>query len=129
MAVLLNTKKIIPDLMLVSSSARTKETASYFVDQFKLKSSQVKYVNELYHAYPETIIETIQSVDDEVDVLFIICHNPGITYVANEFDGPTIYNMPTCGICLIELEIQSWAYMIPAQGVIKEFWYPKMDNL
>lgn len=129
MAELLHKKRIRPDHILVSDAARTRETASYFIKEFQLDLSLVTYSKELYHAYPETILELIQSVDDDIDTLFVICHNPGITYLANEFDGPTIYNIPTCGICAIELDIQSWEYLSPKQGVLKEFWYPKMNNI
>ena len=44
------------------------------------------------------ILNIIKQLDDNNRVVLIICHNPGITDLANFLDSTYIENIPTSGI-------------------------------
>lgn len=86
------------DLLLCSTAKRTRQTADYFIEQWKLQESQVMYIDELYHAAPSTITQIIRSVNENVRKLALIGHNPGFTDVINMIPHVHLDNLPTCGI-------------------------------
>jgi phosphohistidine phosphatase len=62
-----------PALGLVSTAARTRETAKYGLANFEL---EVRFEEALYHASPEGIWDAFASSDAES--VAIVGHNPGI---------------------------------------------------
>ena len=80
-----------------------------------LKNLEKKYNNTT--AYPcdvgniedfKKIIDKIQKVDNKVNNLMIIGHNPGLTYLVNYFSNINLYNLPTTGIVIFDILIEGW---------------------
>lgn len=126
MAKLLKDLDVFPNRILLSPSIRTKQTAAYFKIIFELDESDVEQIPELYHAYADTIFSIVADLDDANRTVFLFGHNPGLTYFVNTFTGAYIDNLPTCGICHIRFNIDSWNEISPSNGVIAEYWFPKM---
>ncbi len=94
------------DLLLSSSSNRTVLTSKFFID--KININKIKYEDELYHADYKTIINKIKKVDNIINKLMIIGHNPGLTYLVNHFSKIRLYNLPTTGIVIFDFLIDNW---------------------
>lgn len=94
------------DLLLSSSSKRTVLTSKFFIN--KIKINKVKYDDELYHADHGKIIDKIQEVDNKVNNLMVIGHNPGLTSLVNHFSSINLYNLPTTGIVIFDILIEGW---------------------
>ena len=62
------------DLLLSSSSNRTVLTSKFFID--KININKIKYEDELYHADYKTIINKLKKVDNIINKLMVIGHNP-----------------------------------------------------
>ena len=73
------------DLLLSSSSNRTVLTSKFFID--KININKIKYEDELYHADYKTIINKLKKVDNIINKLMVIGHNPGLTYLVNYFSN------------------------------------------
>jgi phosphohistidine phosphatase len=91
---------IVPeiDLLLCSAAKRTRLTAQFFIEEWKLKDEQIMYLEDLYLASPRTIEQVIRSVDKKVERLALIGHNPGLTEVVNLIPHVHLDNLPTAGI-------------------------------
>jgi phosphohistidine phosphatase len=126
MASFLKSRGIIPDRMLLSPAVRTKQTAAYFKIIYEMDEMQVESVPELYHAYADTIFSQVSALDKEASSVFLFGHNPGLTYFVNTFKGAYIENLPTCGVCHIQFNIENWVDISPVNGTIVDFWFPKM---
>tara|TARA_B100000902_G_C27217129_1_gene867638 strand:- start:352 stop:846 length:495 start_codon:yes stop_codon:yes gene_type:complete len=98
------------DLLLSSSSRRTVLTSKFFID--KIKINNVKYSDDLYHSDHSKIIDKIQKVDNKVNSLMLIGHNPGLTYLVNHFSNIQLYNLSTAGIVVLDLLIDSWKEIV-----------------
>ena len=94
------------DLLLSSSSNRTVLTSKFFID--KININKIKYEDELYHADYKTIINKIKKVDNIINKLMVIGHNPGLTYLVNYFSNIRLYNLPTTGIVIFDFLIDNW---------------------
>lgn len=116
----LNIKQIIS-----SSAVRTMKTTKLINSVLGLNDSKITFQKELYLAPPKTIISTIQSVDDSIDELMIVAHNPGVTQVVNFLANEHYENIPTSGMACILFDIKSWSE-IKNNGTLGFFIYPKM---
>ena len=67
---------LIPDVVLVSAAARTRETWAAVSQAFPL--AQVSFDDQLYLAEPERVRGLAEAVADDCRTLLIIGHNPGL---------------------------------------------------
>jgi len=125
MANALKEKNVMPDLILSSSAKRARLTTKGLAKEIGY-SGNIKYIDALYMAEPETIHRLIKDVDDIVDTLFIVGHNPETTELSNMMSNDYIDNIPTLGIVALELSINHWKKFKMGKGKIEFFIYPKM---
>ena len=71
-----------PDLIMCSSSERTKATANAFIQELGVGIEKLEYERDLYHADAFEMLRIISLVDSGVNTLLVIGHNPGITILA-----------------------------------------------
>ena len=70
-----------PDLMLVSSARRTRETAERVVESFARApgdKARVEHLRDLYHADPEDILQALEDHGDAAATVMVVGHNPGL---------------------------------------------------
>ena len=100
MAQILVENDLVPALILVSSSRRTRET----VERMRpiLGDVTVKVVPELYHAMPMTILKVIDEHGRGATPLMLVGHNPGMETTVSNVAG-NIVPFPTGAIAQIQL--------------------------
>lgn len=116
-----------PDLVLSSSSARTRETVKLFFTAFMPeKKVPVRWKEELYMAEATEMVELIRQQDKRVKSLWLVGHNPGLTELVNwlaphfELD-----NLPTTGVFALTYPTKSWAEVGVEQGTVLCFEKPR----
>jgi len=113
------------NIQLCSSSAtRALHTALIFAHNFGISAGQIRVVDELYHCGCTEIHDEVKGTGDEVDILFLFAHNPGITEYVNEITDAGIKNVPTTGVAGIRFDSNKWS-TIPQEGKCMLFEYPK----
>jgi len=113
------------NIQLCSSSAtRALHTALIFAQNFGIPAGQIRVVDELYHCGWTKIHDEVKGTGDEVDILFLFAHNPGITEYVNEITDAGIKNVPTTGVAGIGFDTNRWS-TLPNEGKCMLFEYPK----
>jgi phosphohistidine phosphatase len=125
MGTVLKQKAIKPDLVISSSAKRAKKTALIISEQIGYEESDILFDENLYLASANEILEIIQNVDDYVESLFIIGHNPGMTEFINHFSDAFIDNLPTAGVFSMEFDMSSWKSLKTKSAKNCFFDYPK----
>jgi phosphohistidine phosphatase len=95
MAQVLVESDLVPSRILVSSSARTRETVERMLPI--LGAVQVEVIPKLYHAMPLTILQVINDHGQGADPLLIVGHNPGMETTVSNISG-NIVPFPTGAI-------------------------------
>jgi phosphohistidine phosphatase len=117
---------IKPDLIIASSSRRTRQTAKRIAKVFDIEKENIELQEKLYHCEAEMFGKVIAGVDNKINALFIIAHNPGITSFVNSLsDLFKIDNMPTCGIVGARFDGDDWSEFSLSKKEIFLFDYPK----
>lgn len=108
----LTAQGITPDLVLCSTAARTRETLAALGSQLPTVLS-----DKLYLASPAELLGQIRQVDDQVNTLMVIAHNPGLQALAIQLvtedtgthgAGMLLLKFPTSGCVVMNLLAPRW---------------------
>ena len=92
-----------PDLILCSSSARTRQTAAAFLDTQKIASDCLTVMDELYLASAGALKAIIEDTDSATTHLMLIAHNPGLELLGRYLHPSAPANLPTSAVLHFEL--------------------------
>lgn len=71
---------VAPDVVLVSSARRTRETAERVAPNFP--KARVEQLRDLYHADPEDVVQVIEAHAEGATTIMVVGHNPGLHELA-----------------------------------------------
>ena len=97
-----------PDLIMSSPAARALATAKFVAQGLDYKTKNIAVDDRLYAATQDTLIAVIEALDDRLDCVMLVGHNPGFTELAHHFDS-RITHMPTCALANFRFEAELWA--------------------
>jgi phosphohistidine phosphatase len=123
---------LIPDLVLVSSAERTRETWERLAPALS-PSPRVTFEDRLYNAGTEAILAVVKETAPEVRTLMVIGHNPGLHDVARlviasgDVEARERLNegLPTSGLAVIDFAGDSWHKLHPHGGRLERFVSPR----
>lgn len=71
-----------PQLVLCSASARTRETLALLDDSGLCSGAEVMYSEKLYECTTQQILLQLAAVDDAIERVLLVGHNPGLSDLA-----------------------------------------------
>ncbi|MFG3323777.1 SixA phosphatase family protein [Streptomyces sp. NPDC048171] len=122
---------IVPDLALVSTAARARETWKLMASELSGRPRTV-YEDRAYEASPSDLIALANETSDDVNDLLILGHNPGIhglaDALAGESEGDLLPRMnrsgfPTSAIAALTFQ-GSWKGLEHGAARLVAFWSP-----
>jgi phosphohistidine phosphatase len=116
---------ILPDVIVSSPAKRAKKTAQLIASVIGFNPKEIVFNQEIYEAGHSKLLKIIRDFDDDWQNIMMIGHNPGFTDLAEALTGETYDNLPTCAICCIEFDIETWADVRVREGHIYYYDYPK----
>lgn len=120
----LKKKGLVPQRIVTSSANRAESTAERLVSKLD-DVGPIVVTEELYHAFPEQIIGVVHLQPDDVEVLMLVGHNPGMESLVSMFlDRPE--SIPTATITRLDLDIDRWAELTMKTPIVaSDVWRPK----
>lgn len=120
---------IKPDLILSSTAKRAKTTTEVVADTIGYDEEAIVYKEALYDSSYTNYRYLLDSLDDEINSIFIIAHNPTLTDVGEKLSGAILTNIPTCSIVAMEFDVKSFKDITEESGKILFFDYPKKHDI
>jgi phosphohistidine phosphatase len=129
-------KGYVPDVVLCSSSARTRETFELAKNELGGKP-EVEYLNTLYLASAQHILGLLRNIPDSARTALAIGHSPGLeegaVLLARRPRGAAelarLDNLrvkfPTCALAVLDFRISNWSGLAPGSGTLIDFIRPK----
>lgn len=111
------------NLILSSDAVRAKTTADIFISNLKINKNIVQFNHDLYDFAGSNLIKTIKACDDSIKNLMIFGHNHAITAFVNTYGNQYIDNVPTCGVVIINFDIDNWNNL--TQGKTTKTLFPR----
>ena len=125
MSQLLKEADFTADRLMVSLATRARQTFEILFQDLQPNLTEVSYDPQMYTFDCGQLISIIEMVDDVVDHLVLVGHNPGMTLLTNHLTDAAIDNVPTCAIIAISLDIDQWVQIKERSGTLDRFDVPK----
>ena len=98
----------IVDQVFCSTAIRAKQTLQHLNTFLKISESKIQYSDALYLASLKQLISYCENLNNEINKVIIVGHNPGLTELCNYFTGDDLQNLPTCSVYCIHFPIEDW---------------------
>ncbi|MCJ2137220.1 histidine phosphatase family protein [Methylobacterium sp. J-026] len=120
-----------PDLALVSTAQRTRETWAAMAAA--LGDPETRWQPEIYEAPAHRILAVIGAAPDTAATVMVVGHNPGLGDLAADLagEGPRdarnrlALEFPTAAYVVIDFDTERWAEIAPGQGRLDRFVRPR----
>jgi len=119
------TNHIKPELILCSTAKRASETAGYIASALAIENAQIKLIPSLYNAGVEQIFNQFIDLDNSLNSIMIVGHNPSLTNFVNNWLKSPIDWLPTSGLVGIEFDTKDWEELLKAKAEVKFVVFPK----
>lgn len=129
-------QSLVPDLVLCSTAVRARQTLELVIaewDRAAGDDAQVDMRAALYLATVGEMLSAIRRLDDDIECVMIIGHNPGMAILADELaskgDPEHLQAMatkfPTAALAVLDFETSSWEAIAPGTGRLRTFVRPR----
>jgi len=123
---------LVPDQVMTSPSARTKETWKFASAAFR-GPLDVSESERLYDATAATILNVVKTARSGTHTLLIVGHNPGLHELAAmlvasgdiEARERLREKLPTSGLAIIDFPLDDWGKLHAQCGRLERFVTPK----
>jgi phosphohistidine phosphatase len=134
MARYLRKNGFVPDLMLISTSARTRQTADLVLREMEAKAD---YREALYLAETGTILAMVQAAPRNAQGVMVVGHNPGLEDLASLLAREPVRRkervrrdvleekFPTAALAVLDFDVEKWRDISPGEGGLTDFVRPK----
>lgn len=127
---------LVPDLAVVSSAQRTRETWELIAPAYKAKPTAT-IEPRVYDASADALLRVIQKTDAGVHSLLVVGHNPAMEELADTLvvmgDPVSRDQMdekfPTAALAVIDFPTDAWSEIEPGTGRLDRFVTPRSLRL
>lgn len=114
----------IPDLILSSVAERARETTKYFCEQLGTELEKVVFAEDLYESSVRLLLGTICKTPDQYHKIYLVAHNPSISFLAESLTGEVIGNMAPGAVVHLESDVTSWQEVSQNSFHMRQFFDP-----
>lgn len=120
---------IVPDRILCSPSARTRQTLELAAAKFDA-DPETEFPEELYNAETDIYLEQIRLHGGRAETLMVVGHNPSTQEAAGLLAGPggdlpLPADYPTGAVAVFDFDLDDWADLRPRTGRLRRFVRPR----
>jgi phosphohistidine phosphatase len=118
--------ELVPDLILCSPSARTRQTLELAAARAWDRHPDTRFENRLYEASAQTLLKALKELPSAVTHIMAVGHNPGMQDLAvklssrgSEIRRQLAGGLPTAAIVSYGFEIGGWEELKPGTGQLR----------
>ncbi|MCB0284006.1 MAG: histidine phosphatase family protein [Calditrichaeota bacterium] len=116
---------IKPELIISSSAKRAITTARIVAEKMGYPPDKIMQEKKIYTEADKGILKIINRVDNRLQSVMIVGHNPILTSLVNKLSDYGLSNLPTAAMAAIEFDVDVWQAIAPGVGKVVYFEYPK----
>lgn len=117
-------REVKPDLILASPAVRALMTAKIIAGKLDYKRKHIGVDDRLYAAQADDLLEIIHALDDRLQCVMIVGHNPELSELAQRLCGE-IGHLPTGAVAEFGFAAKSWADIGACPTTTVALDYPK----
>lgn len=121
----LKKKEVVPDIIISSPAVRARATAELIAEKCGYSIDKIHINDEVYNAPVRVLLQTINRCKEEWNIVLIVAHNPGVSYVAEYITGDEIGSVPPGTMLHLDFEVAKWEEISAGSGSVTEKIYPE----
>lgn len=102
-------KEILPEVIISSPATRAFSTATTMAVATGSEKSKIVSDQRIYEANIQTLMYLIQELDDDLQTVMLVGHNPGFSYLINTLSRQKVAPLPTCALIHLRLDVSHWS--------------------
>lgn len=99
---------INPQLLVVSSANRTRDTAEYLIEALGTDDNCVRFDDRVYEASTEDLKSIIVELSDDVSEVMLVGHNPSISSLVSAWSDSYAGFSTACSV-ILEIDTDHWS--------------------
>ncbi len=119
----LKSEDVRVDVAMSSPAARARETIEAVLMAAGI-STDVRYDRRLYEGGPTQVLEVLSEIKDDVSVVLMVGHNPGMEELVELLTGQHTH-LSAGTLATITLEANEWRGIVEAKGALDNLARPK----
>jgi phosphohistidine phosphatase len=116
---------LAPELVVSSTATRARDTARLAIEagrwRAELRESAALYDSSIEHA-----LDVVRDLDDRVSTVVMVGHEPTWSALASILVGGGRLRLPTAGLALLELGVDSWSETTPGSAELRSLVTPAL---
>ena len=113
------------NLIVSSTALRAYTTSIIFAKHFFYPIPEIRREESIFLNNAENDFSLLSSMEDVIENILFVGHNPSITQLANSLSDTSISSFKPAGIACIEFEIEKWE-LLSKKGVFKFYADPAL---
>ena len=123
---ILRENELIPQAILSSPALRASETAEIVAKESGFPG-KITFIYSFYMAEPDVYINYLKGLDDSLERVMIVSHNPGLEAFMQLLDG-RLEALPTGSMVYLCLNINHWSNLsFETDAEMIGFWDPETE--
>lgn len=114
-----------PEAIISSTAVRALSTSKAMAAALGYPAGHVRHEEAIYEASTDSLWALVQGLDDKLQRVMLIGHNPGFTNLVNLLSDAGLENLPTCGVARIEFAVDHWSELRAGDGRLISLDRPK----
>lgn len=114
-----------PDMIVTSPAKRAIKTARAIAKALGFPAKKIVEETAVYEASLYDLLAVVRKIPDSCGEVVIVGHNPGFSDLAGYLASDSNIYMPTCAVCCVDLDVDSWADVSGGDGRMASYDYPK----
>jgi phosphohistidine phosphatase len=116
-------QKLRPGLVVCSPAERARQTATLVAEAAGLLAP-LRFDERIYEATSARLVEVVSQVEEGVEELLLVGHNPGLEELLERLTGES-RRMPTATLARVALDVEKWSKVREGAGRVESFVVPK----
>ncbi|MFZ7170506.1 MAG: SixA phosphatase family protein, partial [Bacteroidota bacterium] len=96
------------DLILTSTAVRAYASALIYSKHLGYHPNNIQLEKNLYMTGSKDMLAILKSLDDQINSVALIAHNPGLERLVKFLTGTESLHFSTSGLAMIESKIDAW---------------------
>ncbi len=117
-----------PSRIYSSGAKRARTTAALIAGAIGYPAEEIHLEDALYTFSHAGILQWLVELDDAEDNIAVTGHNPAVTELVNYLAHASFYNIPTCGVAQLALDVDRWRDLDSGCGEILFYLNPKQAD-
>ena len=120
----LKSRDLPADALLSSTSARGRQTAELLAEKNLKPQQEIIFSDDIYESSVRIMLSLITNLEENLHRVYIIGHNPILTYLAEYVTGSIVEVLEPCGVLWLTSDLENWSGVSAGTMVLKEYMDP-----